>query len=138
MDLKRENFGALQALEIEEPTTFSISGPWVGYTYAEQSLYGIDDRWFYALGEFDISISGAVTVYPPEEKGGEWRYEADTAVDLRDMYNWDGNKSTIIDLPFFGETEITDEELSELHRSGLAQEFVAHGRSAVRENEGEA
>mgnify|MGYP003500725233 FL=1 len=54
-----------------------------------------------------------------------------TAVNIRDRYNWDGTKSTEI-----GPFTVTDEQLAELHRKGLAQEYTATGTSGTRKRNG--
>lgn len=50
---------------------------------------------------------------------------------MRDQYNWDGSKSTQI-----GPFNVTDEQLAQLHRSGLAQEYTNYGRSSETTVEG--
>lgn len=111
------------------PVTFPVSTPWQGF-YITKDL---SDDWFYALGGVSFSVVGEVTVYPPTTAGGEWTYEATTSVVVRDQYNWDGGKSTQI-----GPFEVTDEQLAELHRKGLAQEFAAVGQSAATSRKGTA
>ncbi|WP_146007689.1 hypothetical protein [Brachybacterium sp. UMB0905] len=46
---------------------------------------------------------------------------------VRDQYDWDGGKRTTIDLPGPFDPTITDQQLAELHRAGLAMEFLLHG-----------
>ncbi|MHA3946834.1 hypothetical protein [Cellulomonas bogoriensis] len=96
------------------------------YAWPEES-----DDWFYATGDFRYSVQGQVTVYPPSSPGGEWTYEQTTAVSTYDRYNWDGGKSTQI----FGRT-VTDEQLAELHRAGIAQEYDLHGTSSPSTSRG--
>ncbi|GAP78405.1 hypothetical protein Y09_1229 [Brachybacterium sp. SW0106-09] len=55
-----------------------------------------------------------------------------TTLNYRDQYNWDGSKSTTIDLPGPVDPTISDEQLAELHRAGLAKEFLLHGTSERR------
>lgn len=52
---------------------------------------------------------------------------AATTLEYRDQYNWDGGKRTTIDLPGPFDPTITDQQLAELHRAGLAKEFLLHG-----------
>jgi hypothetical protein len=111
------------------PVTFPINTPWQGF------YIGPDDsaNWFYALGGISYNQTGSVTVYPPATPGGEWTYEVSTRVNLRDQYNWDGSKSTPI-----GPLKVTDKQLAELHRAGLAREFAAYGRSDLVTTKGTA
>ncbi|GAB3205717.1 hypothetical protein GCM10027294_05350 [Marinactinospora endophytica] len=119
-----------QSDEIAVPVTYPVNTDWRKFGYAHGA--GENRNWFYATGEFDMNVTGQITVYPPEEPGGRWRYEARTRVNYRDQYNWDGNKSTDI----LGFT-ITDEQLAELHRAGVAQEFLMYGRSEEHTYTGE-
>ncbi|QCR53781.1 hypothetical protein C1N80_09465 [Brachybacterium sp. SGAir0954] len=107
------------------PVTFPVQTGWPGVTAS-------DKNWFYATGSGNYSMNGQVTVYPPDETHPDWRYEMDTTLNYRDQYNWDGSKSTSIDLPGPFDPTITDEQLAELHRSGLAKEFTLHGSSERR------
>lgn len=109
------------------PVTFPVNTGWNGY-YAHG---GQSKNWFYATGGFAYNLNGEVTVYPPDTPGGEWRYESDTAVNFRDRYNWDHDKSTQI-----GPITVTDDQLAELHRKGLAQEYNLVGTSSTRHAEG--
>ncbi|SKA40547.1 hypothetical protein SAMN02745673_05053 [Marinactinospora thermotolerans DSM 45154] len=115
---------------ITGPVTYPVNFDWENFGYEDGA--GGNQNWFYATGEFDMNVTGQITVYPPEESGGQWRYEARTHVNYRDQYNWDGNKSTDI----LGFT-ITDEQLAELHRAGVAQEFLMYGRSEEHTYTGE-
>ncbi|WP_380163801.1 hypothetical protein [Jannaschia sp. R86511] len=114
------------------PVTFPISSGWTGFGYdANGQLVYDSQNYFYALGGWQYSETGYVTVTPPSTPGGEWTYTSETTTHLRDQYNWDGSKSTNI----LG-VDITDEQLAELHRAGLAQEFTAYGQSSTRRTEG--
>lgn len=116
-----------RAAGVTEPVTFPVSTGWNGY-YA-----GPDEstNWYYATGGFQYSVQGQVTVYPPSSPGGEWTYEQTTAVSTYDRYNWDGGKSTEI----LGRT-VTDEQLAELHRAGIAQEYDLYGTSSPSTSRG--
>lgn len=92
-----------------------------------------NSNWFSALGGWQQSQTGYVTVTPPSTPGGQWTYTSQMSTHLRDQYNWDGTKSTQI-----GPFDVTDEQLAALHRAGLAQEFTAYGQSSTRRTEGSA
>ena len=109
------------------PLTYPVQTRWDGYYIGQDQ----SANWFYALGGVATSQTGQVTVFPPEQPGGAWRYEIETRVNLRDQYNWDGGKSTQI-----GPLTVTDETLAALHRAGLAQEFLAFGASALQTQSG--
>lgn len=116
------------------PVTFPLSTEWQGFGYDAMGHLEYDnDNWFYALGGWQYSVAGTVTVHPPDGPGDAWTYELDTVVHLRDHYNWDGEKATQI-----GPLTVTDEELAAMHRAGLAQEFTATGVSSSRQQEGSA
>lgn len=107
------------------PVTFPVQTGWPGTTASS-------DNWYYATGSGNYSMNGQVTVYPPDATNPEWRYEMNTTLNYRDQYNWDGSKSTTIDLPGPVDPTISDEQLAELHRAGLAKEFLLHGTSERR------
>jgi hypothetical protein len=107
------------------PMTYPVSSPWRGFPYGER------DNWFYALGSWQHSQTGYITVVPPASPGGQWTYTVETTTRVQDQYNWDGSKSTDI-----GPFTVTDAQLAALHRAGLAQEFTAYGQSSTRRTEG--
>lgn len=114
------------------PVTFPVSTNWTGFGYENGALVYDNNNWFYALGGWQSSQTGTITVIPPSEPGGPWRYTSSLTVHIRDQYNWDGTKSTQI-----GPLSVSDEQLAELHRKGLAQEFTAIGRTtSTRSREG--
>jgi hypothetical protein len=83
--------------------------------------------WFYAMGGVQYAVTGVATVYPPDVPGGQPRVEVDYQAHVADRYNWDGGKSTQI-----GPLTVTDEQLAELHRAGVAQEFDMSGSTDTR------
>ena len=127
----RERSIGLAAIEraktsgIEGPVTFPVQTGWPGVEAASHN-------WYYATGSGNYSMHGQVTVYPPDASHPEWRFEMDTTLHYRDQYNWDGSKSTVIDLPGPFDPTVTDQQLAELHRAGLAKEFLLHGSTARR------
>lgn len=108
------------------PMTFPVNTPWRGVFLDD------DDNWYYALNGISYNQTGYVTVVPPSSPGGDWTYTWSTQVNIRDRYNWDGTKSTQI-----GPFTVTDEQLAELHRKGLAREFTAVGASGDQGYTGE-
>lgn len=116
-----------QAAGATGPVTFPVSTGWQGY-YATPDQ---SEDWYYATGGFQYSQQGQVTVYPPSTPGGAWTYATTTVVSTYDRYNWDGGKQTEI----LGRT-VTDEQLAELHRAGLAREYDLYGTSAPSTTEG--
>ena len=107
------------------PVQFSTG--WMGhYIGPDQST-----DWFYAMGGVQYAASGVATVYPPEQPGSAPHIEMDYQTHLFDRYNWDGGKSTEI-----GPFTVTDEQLAQLHRAGVAQEYNITGSSEARHFDG--
>ena len=106
------------------PYTFPIRTEWAQHT-GNPEEDGQD--WFYASGSWAYSQTGEVTV--TREVDGRWSYDMETDIHVRDRYDWHGNddKGLGVNIPFIGNVE--DEELAELHRAGLAQEYTMHGNS---------
>lgn len=114
---------AAKQMETATPVTYPFTTDWYGH-YAEKRD---DANWFYATGGYSYALAGTVTVYPPDEISSDWRHEVEYEVHVADRYNWDGLKQTQI---LFA--TVTDAQLAELHRAGIAQEFDLVGRSSVR------
>lgn len=113
---------------ITGPVTYPVSTPWEGYYIGrDQSA-----DWFFASGGMEYSQTGSVTVYPPTEPGGPYRYEMNTTVNYQDQYNWDGSKETGI-----GPFTVSDSQLAALHRAGIAKEFEMYGESSSMSTSGE-
>lgn len=127
-DLAADAVADAQARGITEPVTYPVSTPWDSY-YID-SAQSAD--WFYATGGMEYSQTGSVTVYPPSEPGGPYRYEMSTSVTYQDQYNWDGSKETGI-----GPLTVSDAQLAALHRAGIAQEFEMYGESSTMSTSGE-
>lgn len=113
---------------ITGPVTYPVSTPWDSYYIASDE----SADWFYATGGMEYSQTGSVTVYPPSEPGGPYRYEMSTAVTYQDQYNWDGSKETGI-----GPLTVSDAQLAALHRAGIAKEFEMYGESSTMSTSGE-
>lgn len=109
------------------PVTFPLGTSWEGFYIGDSD----DSNWYRAMGGIQYAIVGQVTVHPPSTEGGEWTYQTETSLVMRDEYNWDEGKSTSI----LG-LEVSDEELAKLHRAGLAQEFTMTGESSRTRREG--
>ena len=109
------------------PMTYPFTTAWDDEYATKQE----DPNWFYATGGYKAATDGTITVYPPTDENPEWTYKYDYRVHTADRYNWDGTKSTkIVGVP------ITDKQLQELHRAGLAQEYDLVGESSVQHGEG--
>lgn len=109
------------------PMTYPFTTAWDDEYATKQE----DPNWFYATGGYKAATDDTITVYPPTDDNPSWTYKYDYRVHTADRYNWDGDKSTHI----FGK-EITDKQLQELHRAGLAQEYDLVGESSVQHGEG--
>lgn len=112
------------------PVTFPVNTDWEG----GQASKSESEKYFYATGSFDYNQTGTVTAYPPDDPGGDWTYEVDTAVNLRDRYNWDTGKGVNIDVPdwvpgYPDEINVSDTQMQGLHQSGLAREYNIVGAS---------
>jgi hypothetical protein len=83
--------------------------------------------WFYAMGGTQYAVSGVATVHPPDHPGGQPRIEMDYQTHVFDRYNWDGGKSTEI-----GPVTITDDQMAEMHRAGVAQEYDISGSTDTK------
>lgn len=125
IDKRLKNIGTIavndaKSRDISEPITYPLNTDWKGYYITPEE----NRNWYYATGGFEYSLTGSVTVYPPETEGGEYRYVTNSTVNYRDQYNWDGSKETEI----LGMT-VTDASLAALHRGGIAREFTMTGHS---------
>ena len=109
------------------PVTYPFTTDWEDY-YVNKSE---SENWYYATGGCQYATAGTVTVYPPSSPDGEWTYDYDYQTHMADRYNWDGQKSTQI-----GPLTITDKQLQELHKAGIAQEYDLRGESSVQHGSG--
>lgn len=132
VDSTRQQLGA-QAIERAQgsgatgPVTFPVNTDWEGY-YVSSSE---SEKYYYATAGMQYNVNGTVTAYPPSEPGGEWRYEMSAEVNTRDRYNWDTGKSTSV-----GPISVDDEQMQDLHESGLAQEYNIVGESSQQTTTG--
>ena len=99
------------------PVTYPFVTGWQD-EYAEKSE---NANWYYATGGYQHATAGTITVYP--DGSYTYKYQVHTA----DRYNWDGNKKTGI-----GPLTVTDKQLQELHRAGIAQEYDLIGEFTIR------
>jgi hypothetical protein len=90
-------------------------------------------NWFYAVGGYTAWTKGKVDI----SSAGKCRLELEYKV--WDRYNWDGGKQTHFALPFDQEVTITDDQMAEFHREGLAQEYQQEGsvRRSLSWNKGQ-
>lgn len=127
-DLAADAVDDARSRGITEPVTYPVSTPWDSYYIGP----GESADWFYATGGMEYSQTGSVTVYPPSEPGGPYRYEMNTTVVYQDQYNWDGSKETGI-----GPLTVSDAQLAALHRAGIAKEYEMYGESSTMSTSGE-
>jgi hypothetical protein len=83
--------------------------------------------WYYAMGGVQYAVTGVATVHPPEHPGGAPRVEMEYKTHVFDRYNWDGGKQTDI-----GPITITDKQMADLHRAGVAQEYNISGSTEAK------
>lgn len=126
--LAQEAVDQARADGITEPVTYPVNTPWAGHYLGEDE----SKNWFFATGGMSYNQTGQITVYPPETPGGPYRYETERTVNYRDQYNWDKGKGVDI----LG-IEVTDAQLAELHRAGLAREYTMYGNSSPQTTSGE-
>ncbi|MBR8741220.1 hypothetical protein DSY14_05670 [Nocardiopsis sp. MG754419] len=107
------------------PYTFPIRTDWTLHR-GNQEEDG--DDWYFASGSWSYSQTGEITVGRADDGG--WSYEMETQVHMRDQYDWHGadDENLGVTIPFIG--DVDDEELAELARAGLAQEYTMYGASA--------
>lgn len=89
------------------------------------------EDWFFAMAGFSYAVTGVATVQPPAQPGGELTVAVDYQTHLFDRYNWDQGKHVQI-----GGMVITDQEMGDLHRAGVAKEFDMVGSGEPRRYEG--
>ncbi|BEK89407.1 hypothetical protein NSERKGN1266_53580 [Nocardia seriolae] len=109
-----------------KPTPFGTG--WLGF-YPSPTKY---PDWFRAIGGFDYSVGGVVTVYPPSTPGGNPIVHVESQVDIADRYNWDTGKESKI-----GPLTIEDGDIQALQTAGLAREFNIEGHHLMPTFQGE-
>jgi Flp pilus assembly pilin Flp len=106
------------------PYTIPVRTRWTQHHFYNPS----DGRdWYYASGNWQYSQTGKITVTRQDD--GSWFYEMEMEVHMRDQYDWHGvdDGDLGVHIPFKG--AVPDEELADLARAGLAQEFTMYGTS---------
>ena len=106
------------------PYTFPVRTDWSVHV-GDKEEDGMD--WYYGSGSWSYSQTGEITV--TREDDGSWSYDMETQVHMRDQYDWHGDDDggLGVTIPFLG--QVNDEELAELTRAGLAQEYTMYGTS---------
>jgi hypothetical protein len=99
-----------------KPMSFQITAPWRTETAPQASARD----WYFALGTFSFTQTATVTVTPGEN--GKPDIQIDSQLHVFDRYNWDSGKAVDV-----WPLTINDEQLGQLHRTGLAQEFDVRG-----------
>ena len=130
-DAQQQNFIRTAINQAEEeggsgPYTFPLRTGWEQHT---GNLQEDGEDWYYASGTWTYSQTGEITV--TREDDGSWSYYMEAQVHMRDQYDWHGvdDGGLGVTIPFIG--DVDDEELAELHRAGLAQEFTMYGTSGT-------
>ena len=101
--------------------TGPVTYPFVTNWQPEEATGRENMNWYYTVGGYHHATAGTITVYP--DGSYTYKYQVHTA----DRYNWDGKKNFDI-----GPINVSDTELQELHRAGIAQEYDLVGESEVR------
>ncbi len=101
--------------------TGPVTYPFVTGWQNEYATKSENANWYYATAGYQHATAGTITVHP--DGSYTYKYQVHTA----DRYNWDGDKETGI-----GPFTVTDKQLQELHRAGIAQEYDLVGESSVR------
>ncbi|MFF1867841.1 hypothetical protein [Streptomyces sp. CB03911] len=83
--------------------------------------------WYYAVGSFHYNTQARIEVRPAAP-GAPPEVTVTYQTHVRDRYNWDHGKQT--EVPGMG--TVTDQDIQNLHRTGLAQEFDMGGNSNMR------
>lgn len=78
-------------------------------------------NWAFTTGGYQYWGKGIAVVRPGPSYRLEFRYH------VFDRYNWDGKKGVDIPLPAGRKVRVTDDELAEFHRQGLAREYNQRG-----------
>ena len=98
------------------PIEFQVTTPW-NNAYATK---GQSQDWFYAIGGFSYAHTANVKVTPNAD--GSAHVEITSQLNVFDRYNWDGGKAVTI-----GPITVTDDQMGQLHKVGLAQEYEVRG-----------
>ena len=89
----------------------------------EEVHHNLTGDWHYAIGSYfsGVEVKNLTVV-------GD-RYTATIKYSVNDFYNWDESDAEPVFSEFLGTLtkNISPKDLHQLHRAGLAQEFVAHG-----------
>ncbi|MFW5419776.1 hypothetical protein J0910_24460 [Nocardiopsis sp. CNT-189] len=129
---------------IDGPTTYPIRTGQTGWGYPENAVNGrtyVYDNpdWATALGSFHYWLEGEVTVYPPDESGGDYTYSMDNTVHMNKWYSWErGNDAPLFDTSGWRSkiAQVTHSDLAFLHQAGIAQEFWVRGGTDLPTVEG--
>jgi len=117
--------------------TFPVRSEWNAFGYGPDGKYVYDDSdWINTLGSWNYAETGEVRVIPPTEPGGEWSYKMTTMTHVKKYYDWDRDKTG----PAVGfgpiKSPFSERDLSEMHRTGLAQEFWVVGDTSPMTSSG--
>lgn len=116
-DLGRLAVKRAQRVGSTQPITFPVNTKWKSFNSSRDEARSSPD-WYNALGSsFTYNQTGQVTVRPPVQVGGPWRYDVSTRVNLRDPYDFDDRN------------KIDHKLMIGLHQWGFARDFLAYGAS---------
>jgi hypothetical protein len=131
-DIGRRAIADAKAQGVDGPVTYPVSTEWNSFGFNGTStgtgtgyVYDNED-WINTLGSWNYQHTGEVRVYPPEEPGGEWRYEVSAATNVQKYYDWDEDRTT----PAVGSpipSSFSEQDLWNMHRAGMGQEFWTEG-----------
>ncbi|PSK95894.1 hypothetical protein CLV63_11357 [Murinocardiopsis flavida] len=115
---------------VTEPVTYPVSTEWNAFGYNKEGTgYIYDDAdWINTLGSWQYNQVGEVTVYPPAEPDGEWTQTTTTQTNVKKYYDWDEDKTgPAVKGPMGIESDFSEQDLWNMHRTGIAQEFWIEG-----------
>lgn len=102
------------------PVTFQITGSQIPVGSSEQFPYPETENWQKAIGGHNVWNSATVTVYPPEQPGGQPRFSMDMTLHAEDRYNFNPGQSDIA-------TGAPDAANGRLERTGLGHQYTNYG-----------
>lgn len=103
----------------EKPFKFAVGSGWVG-AQIRQPLSGDAPDGFLTLGKFYFALTGTASVHRASGKYSKPTVRISTQLHIFDRYNWGGSNPV-------------NQDLSRLHRQGIAQDYTIRGSSQASE-----